>query len=69
MNQLKNGFYSTILMRGATIGSFVLPRIVTDFIMNLLFFESIWVSNVIFGLQTDGWQEIGLLWCVAQALY
>lgn len=56
ISQLYNGFFSTILMRGATIGSIVLPRIVTDFIMNFLFFESLWISNVIFGLRTDGWQ-------------
>ena len=65
IHQLENGFYSTVLMRGGTISSFVLPRIVIDFIMNLFFFESLWFSNVIFGFHTDGWQKIGLLWCIA----
>ena len=56
IQQLFNGFFNTILMRGASISSIVIPRIVTDLIMNLLFFESLWLSNVIFGLRTDGWQ-------------
>ena len=53
--QFSSGYYQTILMRGATISSYILPRILCDFIMCLLFFESLWLTNAIYGLNTDGW--------------
>ena len=69
LQQTYGGFYKTILMRGATASSYILPRILCDFFMCLLFFEALWATNAIYGLDTTGWQAIGLLWCVAQSLY
>ena len=53
-------------MRGATPATFVFATIVPDLAMNLLFFEIVWLVNIIYGADITGWQELGLLWCVAQ---
>ena len=40
-----------------------------DWLVFVIFFEMLWLTNVIFGLETTGWQTIGLLWTVANTLY
>ena len=56
-------------MRGATRDSFIVTRAACDLVANLIFFELFWLSNVIFGVNTTGWQSLGLLWVVSQTLY
>ena len=56
-------------MRGATMTSYVVPRILCDFICCLLFFEALWFTNAIYGLNTQGWQLLGLSWAAAQSFY
>ena len=63
------GFYRSILMRGATRSSFILPRMFVDFLINLFIFEVIVVVQVIFGIDTQGWQTLGFLWCIIQAIW
>ena len=58
-------YYQTVLMRGATRGTFILPRLVCDLAVCFVFFESLGFSNAIYGIDTTGWQQLGLLWCVA----
>ena len=57
------GFYRSILMRGATRSSFILTRMIVDFLINLFIFEVIVVVQVMFGIDTEGWQTLGFLFC------
>ena len=61
----QQGFYRTILMRGASRSSFILPRMLVDLFVNLIIFEVIVVVQVIFGIDTEGWQALGFLWLIS----
>ena len=56
-------------MRGATRDSFIVTRAACDLVAHFVFFELFWLSNVIFGVNTTGWQSLGLLWVVSQTLF
>lgn len=55
LTKFGNGFYNTSLMKGSTPSSYVLSTLLPDFVINLFFFEALWLSNVIFGIDTSGW--------------
>ena len=63
----ESGFVRTIYMRGATRASFILPRIILDAFVHLLIFEVITLCNAVYGINTEGWQLMGLIFCFAQA--
>ena len=63
--QLTNGSYQTALMRGATRASYVVSRMICNLAIWVVFFEGFWLVNMLIGLDTTGWQIIGLTWCVA----
>ena len=65
LNQIKGGFYSTSVMRGATKSSFVIARIMIYIATWFVFFESFWLASIIIGIDTTGWQALGLVFCVA----
>lgn len=67
--QAFNGYYTMILMRGATHSAIVLPRILIEFAIYFVFFEILAVLNMIYGVDTSGWQLLGFVWCLAQTAY
>ena len=56
-------------MKGGTRGYFVNTRMVIYFLIYYIIFQIIWFSNFVYGVDTSGWQALGLFFAIAQATF
>ena len=54
-----------IMLRGATNTAYVISRMIIDFISFVVFTQIFFAMNTAFGVDTSGWQTLGILFCVA----
>ena len=64
-----SGFIDNLIMKGGTRATFTFSRAVWYFAISLFYMEFFWFSNWIYGVDTTGWQLLGLLYAVAFSVY
>ena len=57
---LVGGWYRSLLSRGGTKGTYVFSLMFCDFILYVIFMQGFYLSNIIYGVDMTGWQE--LIW-------
>ena len=55
ITMILGGWFSTLVMRGATSKTFVLSLMLCDFVLFLIFGQGYFIANVIYGVDPVGW--------------
>ena len=56
-------------MRGATLGPYIVARLLLDMATLYALFQILFVSSLIYGMDTTGWQTLGVLFAISTSLY
>ena len=64
-----SGFTDTVIMRGLTKPTLIVARSFMFMILYYIMFQILYICNVIYTVDTTGWQTLGILFAIAQGLY
>ena len=63
------GWVNFLRMRGGTSKSYALSVMLCDFIIYVIFTQGLYIANVVYGVDQEGWQPLLWAYTLAQVLF
>ena len=63
-----SGFTDTVIMRGLTKPTLIVARSFMFMILYYIMFQILYICNVIYTVDTTGWQTLGILFAITFAV-